>query len=391
MALSAEPNGTPLRLRRADYPDWKSVGETTDTADAEDSVPQDDVAAALRAALTEILTARHLVVLAGLGTSMCIGDANDSTRAPSMASLWESASQLPKFDRSMELTATPTETSDIELLLSRCQMYLELNPDASDVQGFLDAAERLIVERCRFVTSTSALGRHQVFLRKIARRPVHLPRMELYTTNYDLAFEIAAGLAGFVVIDGFSFILPRRFDGSLFSYDIVRREEDRTEFADAVFHLSKLHGSVDWEERSGEIFRSDAPARPVLIYPRQSKYQLSYDRPFIEGMSRFQAALRRPNTALLVCGFGFHDHHIVQPLIAGIQSNASLTVMVADPAVATAPSIDPIRAYVEAGDTRITLLEATFEDLVGVIPDIALATEREEHDVRMRGVRDAGS
>ena len=90
---------------------------------------------------------------------------------------------------------------------------------------------------------------HEAFLRRIARRPARLPRTQLYTTNYDLAFETAASRTGFAVIDGFSHTAPQRFDSGYFDVDLALRDRQRAasavEWMPNVLQLLKLHGSVE--------------------------------------------------------------------------------------------------------------------------------------------------
>ena len=57
------------------------------------------------------------------------------------------------------------------------------------------------------------------------------------------------------------------------------------------------------------------PAKTLDDYPRYSKFESSFDQPFIELMSRFQLSLREPNTGLIVVGFGFNDHHMAEPIM----------------------------------------------------------------------------
>jgi hypothetical protein len=37
-----------------------------------------------------------------------------------------------------------------------------------------------------------------------------------------------------------------------------------------------------------------------------------------------QAALREPDTAVIVSGFGFHDDHLSRPLLSAVESNMLL-------------------------------------------------------------------
>jgi hypothetical protein len=285
----------------------------------------------------------------------------------------------------------PTEVN-IERFLSQCQLSIALSPD-SKTKAFIERAEKLIVARCRFVTPDLILDRHELFLRKAARRSTRLPRMRLFTTNYDLTFESAASRTGFIAVDGFSHTSPSIFDGVNFSYDFVRRDDDREgpEYIPNVFHLYKIHGSVDWELRNGRILRTDQPPSPLIIYPRNSKFESSYNPPFLEMMSRLQLALRQPNTGLLIVGFGFNDEHLAQPLLAAIRSNVALKALIVSPLLSkegeTNPHIDAISQLILSGDDRLAFLETSFEQLVTTMPDLVAVTEEEEHRKRLSDVR----
>lgn len=341
--------------------------------------------------LTDVLLAENLVILSGLGTSMCVKGDDGKPLAPTMRNLWDASKAKAGTDfDAVKLKVNYTEaTENIEFLLSRCQMSEKLKSDAA-VKRFVEETEKLIVEKCRFLKDGLSLSVHEAFLRKVARRSTRLPRAKLFTTNYDLCFETAASKARFVVTDGFSHSEPQEFDGSYFNYDFVRRHPDREtpDYIPNVFHLYKLHGSLDWQQSGTQIFKVRGAAKPLIIYPRESKFESSYDQPFLEMMAAFQAALRQPNTGLLVIGFGFSDHHIAQPIASAIRSNVSLKAMVVSPSLESLPrsSIKDISDLISAGDTRLSLLATDFEKLVEVTPDLIAATEEESHQGRIRRV-----
>jgi hypothetical protein len=276
---------------------------------------------------------------------------------------------------------------DIEKLLSRCHLFAELNVDAR-VSAFLVAADAAIADMCRFIRPSDELPLHQAFLRKVGRRSTRLQRTQVFTTNYDLCFEYAASQSRFVVVDGFSHTQPQNFDGTYFSYDIVRRDRqsDSPDFIPNVIHLYKLHGSVDWRADGPRVLRDAEVRAPVLIYPRDSKYRASYAQPFVELMARFQLALRERNTALIVVGFGFNDDHLVEPMLAAIQSNVSLRITAIAPALRTSvrPMVASMAELSKRGDSRIALLSGSFEDLVGLLPDLVPETAEEQHIARIK-------
>jgi len=217
--------------------------------------------------------------------------------------------------------------------------------------------------------------------------------VRLFTTNYDLTFESAASRTGFIAVDGFSHTSPSIFDGVNFSYDFVRRDDDRDgpEYIPNVFHLYKIHGSVDWMLQNGRILRADQPQSPLIIYPRNSKFESTYNPPFLEMMSRLQLALRQPNTGLLIVGFGFNDEHVSQPVLSAIRSNVALRALVVSPSLSkhsqSNPHLDAISQLILSGDDRLALLETSFEELVTAMPDLVAVTEEEEHRKRLADVR----
>ena len=353
----------------------------------------------LETLLSTLLLSENLIVLTGLGTSLCVKDTANNSVAPTMTDLWNSAkSRVKSFEPILMKVKQPREASgtwkeDIETLLSRCQMYVELNDDA-EVRSFIEDTERLISKSCDFIgllPAGTGLPTHEAFLRKLARRPTRLQRTKLFTTNYDLCFETAAAAVGFVMIDGFSHATPQDFDGNHFSYDIVRRgnEQDVPEYISNVIQFLKLHGSVDWEKTTdGRIRRSPAPSKPIIIYPRNGKFESSYSQPYFEMMSQFQTALRLPNTGLLVVGFGFNDSHLVGPLSSALRSNSSLRIVSVGPNYESkmAPFVKNLEDLIDAGDRRLTLVASGFEDLVSIIPDISAISDEEQHLHRMKKV-----
>jgi hypothetical protein len=347
----------------------------------------------LKQLLTEILLSENLVVLAGLGTTLYIHAEHGIAGAPTMTELWEGAARLAgdSFEdlKTRVKYSRPKEGDNIELLLSHCLLAQRFNP-SKEVANFVDAAEGFIVKRCRFVKPNSNLTFHESFLRKVARRDSRKQRLRVFTTNYDVAFETAASHARFIAVDGFSHTQPQEFDGSHFNYDFVHRSQEHEvpDYLPNVFQLYKLHGSVDWELIGNQVTKTIEPAKPLIIYPRFSKFESSFEQPFIELMSRFQLSLREPNTGLIVVGFGFNDHHIVQPIMSAIRSNVGLKAAIVDPSLKEGRKehIATIESLIKNGDYRLALVNAKFEDLVPILPDLVRETEEERHRARFRGL-----
>ncbi|QHC67362.1 SIR2 family protein [Rathayibacter sp. VKM Ac-2759] len=371
---------------------WKPLEPEDESTDAEKAGIL-AVGSALKDELGAILGAENLVVLAGLGTSLSIPNYEAGhLGAPTMSDLWRDVVVLPELN-AIRGTLNPAilATENLEYVLSDAQARAALAtaPGDPELQAFISAAEDIIWKRCNFVDEGSGLEVHELFLRKVARRSTRMQRAQLYTTNYDLAFETAAARAHFNVIDGFGFS-SQEFDGASFDLDFVRRRQNEPlSLEPNVFHLLKLHGSVDWNadgDRVRRVCGGMRPADPVLIYPSAAKYQLSFRQPYLEFMSRFQSALRQPDVGVLIVGFGFNDEHLVAPLEAALRSNVGLRIAIVSPGIRAAgrsASLGWIERLVDQGDRRITLLAATFEELVRLLPDTPAKEEREAHALRV--------
>ena len=106
----------------------------------------------------------------------------------------------------------------------------------------------------------------------------------------------------------------------------MKQEES---FISKVFHLYKLHGSLTWKkENNGKIIQENEPVNPLMIYPSSEKYESSYEQPYFEMMSRFQQALRKEETLLIVIGFGFGDKHIRNVVLEAVNQNPSFQLLI---------------------------------------------------------------
>jgi len=190
-----------------------------------------------------------------------------------------------------------------------------------------------------------------------------------------LLFEKAASKGGYVVIDGFSFNTPRIFNGTNFDYDIVTRNTNKAiseeSFSPKVFHLYKIHGSLDWQRisnpESDTFIKTDTPTVPVMIYPSNSKYEASYEQPYFEMISRFQQELRGKNTLLIVIGFSFYDKHIKAMIDEALNVNPSITMVVICSNVKDATKYTYLKNKT-LFMKNIVLVSETFEDFSKYFP-----------------------
>lgn len=359
--------------------------------------------------VNKILDTENLVILAGSGTSLTFNKPSIEPVAPSMWHLWEYCKKddLQLFE--LVLAATKYDAlqhekdesgkskPDIELLLSLCDSSLAVGDLSaqrkSQVNRFLDKAKKIIISKTNFTENIQDAAdwvSHDKFIRAVARRSAQQQRLKIFTTNYDLAFEQAASNVGFVVIDGFEFSNPSYFNPMWFNYDIVNRRHSKNSegaYISNVLQLYKIHGSVDWRKFNGRVRKLGADSKkgePVFIYPSSSKYQSSYDSPYLDMMASFLEIVKQPKTAILCLGFGFNDKHINNALTMALRTNPEFMLMVAtkDPFNISGSFNSEIRnlliSAINQGDGRIAMVDSTFEQLSNLLPERRSTTPEDE-------------
>lgn len=342
----------------------------------------------LKRFLLSSMQMQNLVVLSGSGTSM--SEIDCPKMGPSMSDLWELCT---KEDGSYSSEAKNVfniveykdeDKPNFEEFLSLCEAFLQIDRgNTGIVNKFVNHSKEKILKRCNFKKTDETLASHQIFLHRLSRRRTRDSRLKLFTTNYDTCFEEAASKTGIVVIDGFSFTKPRHYDPRFFDFDIVRRpsnSQQNDSYLEGVFHLYKLHGSVNWERNGNVILEQEATSKGVcMIFPARGKYQQSYIQPHLEIMARYLAALREPNTCMIVTGFGFNDAHLAEPIISAIKTNPHLKVIVSDynaknnlidKNTKCNPVWKELYQLAEEG-SDVAFINASFKDFSKLIPDLS--------------------
>ncbi len=284
----------------------------------------------------------NTIVLTGAGSSFGIG--KTEIKGMTMKKLWEEIvnkcgkESIEKLGKKINYKIDDITRVNLEEFLSHASLYLLLYHDTdSEVKEIVNKIKQIIISNCTIIMPEDAP--HKEFLKRITARKLKHNRLKLFTTNYDMLFEQAANECGFTMIDGFTFTFPRVFNGNNYDYDIVIRKNSRItaqeNYAGKVFHLYKLHGSLDWEkdEESGQIRKCDFANNkmPVMIFPSSIKYETSYEQPFFEMMSRFQTELRMDNALLIIIGYSFGDKHINSMIFEALELNHSLQLIIVDP------------------------------------------------------------
>ena len=232
---------------------------------------------------------------------------------------------------------------------------------------------------------------HEMLIKKLLQRPNNLSRVNLFTTNYDMAFDYALDNLGVFHINGFHGIHNRCFRPEVYDYDLYypgQSVSGKVHRAEKVLRYYKLHGSLSWiaeapsptntygisEIPLNENFEFKAGTQ-LMIYPCVSKKTFTLDLPYSELFRRFADAINKPQSVLICLGYSFYDEHI-NDIIYQALSNPSFTLFI----VNYSPEPDPdseIARLQRLGDKRILILDqsndsqSTFVSFVkNILPDL---------------------
>lgn len=218
---------------------------------------------------------------------------------------------------------------------------------------------------------------HKYFLKSLLTRPINLQRANIFTTNYDLAFENAFDDLGITYIDGFSGFHHRYFRPEVFDYDYFypgSKTEGKVRKIERVVKYFKLHGSLTWikeqessnnlyglREMSSEYIESHLKqAGDIIIYPTTLKKGYTLDFPYSEMFRHFATAISKPQSVLITIGYSFFDEHI-NDIIYQALSIPSFTLIIIDKkGTYTDRENSPLKRLFELGDSRVIILQGDF-------------------------------
>lgn len=133
------------------------------------------------------------------------------------------------------------------------------------------------------------------------------------------------------------------------------RPWNRSQIQPRLLPYYKLHGSSSWRTHDNA---------PLLIMGGRKAEALKLFPILTEYAKAFEEALGKPNTRLMVVGYGFRDEHINNAIIAAVGSGLQLFVV--DPhGGGLARVTNPVRSSGGAIVPRTTLEEAFERSLIG--------------------------
>ena len=205
------------------------------------------------------------------------------------------------------------------------------------------------------------------------QRPLNLRRANIFTSNYDLAFEYAFDNLGIHYIDGFTGFHKRFFKPETFEYDIFypgSTTSGKVQRIEKVVRYIKLHGSLSWinsiqrdsnnlygiEEKTLDVIDKLDKKGEIIIYPSAVKKTYTLDLPYSELFRQFATTITQPQSVLITVGYSFYDEHF-NDIIYQALSNPTFTLIVVDFAGTKNLEIQRLK---DLNDPRIIILEGEF-------------------------------
>lgn len=222
---------------------------------------------------------------------------------------------------------------------------------------------------------------HEKFLKSLMQRPLNLQRANIFTSNYDLAFEYAFDNLGIKYIDGFSGFHHRYFKPETFNYDIFypgSTTAGKVQRIEKVVRYYKLHGSISWvsdkertpsnvygiEEMPIELIKRKADDEKdklnygnLMIYPTAVKKSYTLDLPYSELFRHFAYCISQPQSVLFTVGYSFCDEHF-NDIIYQALSNPTFTLVIID--FNGCQKSAEIKRLRDLNDPRIIIIEGDF-------------------------------
>ena len=215
---------------------------------------------------------------------------------------------------------------------------------------------------------------HEKFLKSLLQRPLNLRRANLFTANYDLAFEYAFDRLGVHYIDGFSGFHKRFFKPETFEYDIFypgSTTSGKVQRIEKVIRYFKLHGSLSWvnsekrdsnnlygiEEMPLKLIENTEKKGEIIVYPTAVKKSYTLDLPYSELFRQFATTITQSQSVLVTVGYAFADEHF-NDIIFQALSNPTFTLIIIDfNGVSGNENIERIK---DLDDSRIIILQGHF-------------------------------
>ena len=173
--------------------------------------------------------------------------------------------------------------------------------------------------------------------------------VNVFTTNYDLLIESALEKSNVEYSDGFSGKIEPKY--STANYGIILSKQTSISSMTSemtTFNVYKVHGSLNWSCKDGNIYRVDPTNlinkiyskidsedfveyynKLAIVNPSKNKLkQTVLNVNYYDQLRLYCNELEKNNTLLLSFGFSFADEHILQMTKRALASNPTLSLLI---------------------------------------------------------------
>lgn len=322
--------------------DWskKHIVKISNDIDCNDEVEKRDWRKKIEPWLTAVFQSEHFSLLVGSGLTTAVTKLTGSdSQGMSRINFNEFKDKIKQWaDSSAENMDRGKANFEDDLrtaleLLTGLQIQQDVKADVlkTEIDTQLSVFIKSILKTENFFYSSEksieAANYLKSFLISFASRTATRDRLHLFTTNYDRFIEYGCDMAGIFTLDRFVGKIQPVFRASKLELDYHYnppgiRGEPR--YVEGVARLTKLHGSIDWRFYNRQIVKAALPfganeghpdiptdaSDHVVIYPNSSKGIDTAFYPYAELFRDFASAICKPNSAVVVYGYGFGDSHI---------------------------------------------------------------------------------
>nr|WP_297334024.1 hypothetical protein [Flavobacterium sp.] len=118
----------------------------------------------------------------------------------------------------------------------------------------------------------------------------------------------------------------------------------------------------------------------LMVYPKDSKYENSFEQPFFEMMSRFHQNLRKENVLLICIGFSFSDKHVVTAITEALSQNPSFQLVVVNKGIDTSAKFKWLYELSKT-HSNIVLIDELFKDFAQFYPDLKSYSQEDKNTI----------
>lgn len=225
------------------------------------------------------------------------------------------------LDQILALEKVPSHSlPDIEIIADLIGKHIALS-GASRLQKSI---QRGVVKQLLRVKKP-VLDTHIRFFKALKKLLSSQPTVVwIFTTNYDLLFEIAAAMVGINVNNGFEgiglrYFAPERMDLRLGRISETSKKRQFEYFKQPAINLVKLHGSISWFKGEDAVYESTIPQfqknQRAIVLPSGMKIMDTLESPHDRLFEYSKNALGKKCKYLVTCGYSFRDRHVNERLI----------------------------------------------------------------------------